>query len=738
LDDVNNRRRIVDFREGILSYYAAMTAVPPANGNANQHVMTTAGISSTATVASIAVTSPTAHGIGPAAAGGSIRPPVVVIGGNRNGICALPLANSLTVHRHSSDSTVGISSSSSTSAVSMEDAQQHLLASLVEANTIYSHYIDNGAPNELNLSQTMRLQVRATIDNVAIRAATANNHYIQQPRHSPAHISHLNTSNTLTAPTSNNTTENTLIGAPDIPHSPGGGGAGSGGGTTTTPASVTPSFVPRMASLPVRLITRQGVSVSSLLSVEEAAMLELDLRDAFTDCQNLIAALLDINAFARFRASDLFQQLIMAGWFWRLSGMSSADDRQIRAPAAHPNANAVHPLPYALAGHDNKHAHTTIEVRTDMEERAAFAGGRHPGTTNGGGPTGTNNHHLPPPMVVHHPSFSPGEAPPSPLVFGAPGTGPASRLAAPMSVLSVGGGTYNGTRDGRAGGLAAPSMSGAGSTTGLGFGGAKMTGHRLFQVGSYHSSIAAGGPGGSPVGSVGGSGADGASPIASQRHLSTISGVSAPPNLNPNNNSSNTMGMVSSVGSLIPSPSLDSVHTRASPSPAVRSWSKQRLAPQQSTASLTGIGTDLTLGSIRDVNLLSVANNGIIELTGAAPPASIGTTSIGGTIVSISPISTGTTTLASPKLTITSPPSPPFNMGPTTTITTTPTATMNVNRTVTMPLRSSSTESKSPAATPPSRKRALAVAVAANVSAIINNTTTNSIDKLDNNSILTP
>jgi hypothetical protein len=51
-------------------------------------------------------------------------------------------------------------------------AQHQLLSSLIEANSIYAYYIDIGAPNELNLSRSIRGRVRSTIDSIMLRAAT--------------------------------------------------------------------------------------------------------------------------------------------------------------------------------------------------------------------------------------------------------------------------------------------------------------------------------------------------------------------------------------------------------------------------------------------------------------------------------------------------------------------------------------------------------------------------------------
>jgi hypothetical protein len=145
-----------------------------------------------------------------------------------------------------------------------ELAQNHLLNALIEANSIYSYYIDIGAPNELNLAASHRIQIRAVLDAIIMTAATANN--IHLPSHAsspplPLSISH---------------------GSSDIPT----GATGDG------------------------VITRKGLSVSRQLTVDEAIDLELKVRSIYNGCLNIVIALLDANCFQRFRLSDSFRTLL--------------------------------------------------------------------------------------------------------------------------------------------------------------------------------------------------------------------------------------------------------------------------------------------------------------------------------------------------------------------------------------------------------------------------------------------
>jgi hypothetical protein len=179
-----------------------------------------------------------------------LSPPTASSGVSSNG---LP---SSSFHLPSTTSTAALSLPITTSGMGdsirqmSERAQQSLLNALIEANAIYAYYIDIGAPNELNLNRLMRLKARATIDNVILRAAIANN---------------------------------MLLSAPNERH---------------------------QAMDPSRVISSKGISVSAYLTAEDAHLLEFECRNSFNECQDMVVEVLHVHSFNRFRASDMFHSLI--------------------------------------------------------------------------------------------------------------------------------------------------------------------------------------------------------------------------------------------------------------------------------------------------------------------------------------------------------------------------------------------------------------------------------------------
>jgi hypothetical protein len=104
----------------------------------------------------------------------------------------------------------------------LQAAHQHLLSTIIEANAIYDYYIDVGAPNELNLSASMRHQTRTSLNMLMARAVQG----LQTSSH-------------------------------DV-----------------TATSVAP------------LITRRGHSISTSLSLDDSKVLEISLRNVFNQCQD--------------------------------------------------------------------------------------------------------------------------------------------------------------------------------------------------------------------------------------------------------------------------------------------------------------------------------------------------------------------------------------------------------------------------------------------------------------------
>jgi hypothetical protein len=190
-------------------------------------------------------------------------------------------------HIRSSSSNVGSSNNSSglsNSRASLipELAQHRLLSAIIEANSIYSYYIEIGAPNELNLGAPIRLQTRGVLDAIVMAAATANN--MDLPQHASSASSSSSTPLPQALPvvsitnTSNDSGHETL--------------------TETDRRST------------VKVLTRKGVSVSTQLTVEEAVDLELKVRSMFDGCLDSVVTLLDTNCFQRFRLSDSYQTLL--------------------------------------------------------------------------------------------------------------------------------------------------------------------------------------------------------------------------------------------------------------------------------------------------------------------------------------------------------------------------------------------------------------------------------------------
>jgi hypothetical protein len=60
-------------------------------------------------------------------------------------------------------------------AAMMEIAQQNLLSALIDANVIYTHYVEDGAPMRVQLEPSMRVATRGVLDQLIMQAATAHN-----------------------------------------------------------------------------------------------------------------------------------------------------------------------------------------------------------------------------------------------------------------------------------------------------------------------------------------------------------------------------------------------------------------------------------------------------------------------------------------------------------------------------------------------------------------------------------
>jgi hypothetical protein len=212
--------------------------------------------------------------------------------------------------------------------ISPELAQHHLLSALIEANSIYSYYIDIGAPNDLNLSPALRRQTRAALDTILIRAITANN------MHLPSRGGVSSPPPAALSPTGPPVRDSVLSPTLPLPFR----------SSVASPMTAGPSPSPRatdvispnhigddavilrasplpqrgtvddlnigVAVSPPKLITRKGVSVSSRLTVEECLSLECEVRTVFDACQGVVVALLDLNCFQRFLASDVFRNLL--------------------------------------------------------------------------------------------------------------------------------------------------------------------------------------------------------------------------------------------------------------------------------------------------------------------------------------------------------------------------------------------------------------------------------------------
>jgi hypothetical protein len=152
-------------------------------------------------------------------------------------------------------------------------SQQRLCQTLIDANDIYAYYIDANAPNELQLSSAQRLRVRNTLDSIAMRAALVNNMMLGDYNGPP--------SSTATTPGRN------------------GAYAGYGSG----------DFTKIGLRIPPPL-TRQGISISPHLDVDDCRELEGEVRNAFNQCADIVVHWLQVNSFARFKLSETFQSLI--------------------------------------------------------------------------------------------------------------------------------------------------------------------------------------------------------------------------------------------------------------------------------------------------------------------------------------------------------------------------------------------------------------------------------------------
>jgi hypothetical protein len=201
-----------------------------------------------------------------------------------------------------------------------EDALEHLLSSLIEANDIYNDYIDIGAPNHLDLPLSLAIQVRATLDYINVRCSTHNNLVIRTKRqaHTTRYYSE-DSSTTRPIPTISTA-------AVDDTNENKGGQHDDNNSSPPTPAPI------RAPPPSARLITRRGVAsvaVSSLLTLDEIKSFHFEVREAFNDCSYLVVNNLDGLIFQRFRGSEMFQQL--------LTGVSRAHRRRN-------NRNLVYPI----------------------------------------------------------------------------------------------------------------------------------------------------------------------------------------------------------------------------------------------------------------------------------------------------------------------------------------------------------------------------------------------------------
>jgi hypothetical protein len=414
-----------------------------------------------------------------------------------------------------------MSSAVSQDVIHTERAQQSLLNALIEANAIYSFYIDQGAPNELRLTPALRRSTRAALDQLLFRAATHQHQFYpsshpllgrptsveiqhlqqqqqqqlghltasqrelllkhqtsggsqqQQPMHggAPLHVSttgHNNSqsggsvsqpqtarsqassaelSTTATAGHSSTTVVGTLmvggshnqsqlslvppvsvsassaptLSSPVTLHVPTllptdttpGATSTTTLATTTTPTMIqhlhvvstsstppTPPTPPTKVattddllqmvpslhtiaiapSVPVRVITKKGVSVSTHFTIDEAMELESEVRHVFDASSQVIVAVLDLNSFARFRASDLFQTLIAS-----FHGMT-ADGRSI-TPA---NANALTPREALGIVHSSRHSYVSSHHAGGDPNNNN--GGNHANTAASAAAAGTASH----------------------------------------------------------------------------------------------------------------------------------------------------------------------------------------------------------------------------------------------------------------------------------------------------------------------------------------------------------
>jgi hypothetical protein len=147
--------------------------------------------------------------------------------------------------------------------ITTEQAQLHLLSTLIEATDIFAHYIDIGAPYELKMDPATRTQIRATIETLKLRAAIAG-------------IVTLSSSGSVT-PTA-----------------------------TTSDRSLTPlSPIPSQQSC-----TGNGITISGQLSIEDAIQLEVEARTMFSPLQESIINVTEVTCYQRFRISDNYMKLV--------------------------------------------------------------------------------------------------------------------------------------------------------------------------------------------------------------------------------------------------------------------------------------------------------------------------------------------------------------------------------------------------------------------------------------------
>jgi hypothetical protein len=359
-----------------------------------------------------------------------------------------------------------------------EEAQLHLLGSLIEANEIYSHYIDIGAPNELNPNPTMRANIRGALDQLLLTAATANNFHInasnddqkasQQMLLSP---NHGNTDVSRDRPSP--MIHNILAIHSSVPHS--------------TPNNSADSPVRHL----IKLHNRSGVCVSSGLSYEETIRLEYLVRHIYDDCyQMIINSLEDAQSFIRFRATEQFNLLIERLRLGRPTTPDSLQRRlhpspqtihRVHKPGHNDVASAHHTDQPITGAHDHHHANNDVKHSPSNDTVA------HNGTNNANDNDNSND---PLHVIIHQPPpssrFDTGNVEQSVLNFG-------------QSASSIVGAEISCGRSIMTSGQSLFSPSGVAATSsGLGFGGTALVQDINLSKSTNHNAPFLGSPSPSP------------------------------------------------------------------------------------------------------------------------------------------------------------------------------------------------------------------------------------------------